>query len=288
MVRCLIISAGRVIVMSVSQPAVSTRTFVRPALTSLWSFWTGGRRVERACYLVGAVLFTSGLFHLAVFAVDGGPWEGPVSWRKPTTFGLSFGLTLITIAWVASFLRLGPRLRTALLSVFAVTCVAETGMIDLQAWRHVPSHFDMETPFNTVISMSLAIGGGVLIAVLVTLTVRAYGPGPGVSPSTRLALRAGFTTLMIALLSGAIMIARGVVLVRTGHQQEAYSAGGFLKPVHGVTMHGVLVLPGLAWLLTFTDVPEPRRVRVIAWTTAAYAVAIVAVIIYSVARAAAG
>jgi hypothetical protein len=93
---------------------------------------------------------------------------------------------------------------------------------------------------------------------------------------------------MIALLSGAIMIARGVVLVRTGHQQEAYSAGGFLKPVHGVTMHGVLVLPGLAWLLTFTDVPEPRRVRVIAWTTAAYAVAIVAVIIYSVARAAAG
>lgn len=271
--------------MSVSLPA---RSSVRPVAASLWSFWTEGRQVERVCYTIGALLIASGLFYLAVFAIDGGPWEGPVSWRKPTTFGLSFGLTLITIAWVASFLHLGARLRTALMSVFAVACVAETGMIDLQAWRHVPSHFDMETPFNTVISMSLAIGGGVLIVVLVTLTVRAYRENPGVSPSTRLALRAGFTTLMVAMLSGAIMIARGVVLVRTGHQQEAYSAGGFLKPVHGVTMHGILVLPGLAWLLTFTDVPEPRRVRVIGWTTGAYAVAIVAVTVYSLIRAFAG
>lgn len=253
-------------------------------LVALWSFWTEGRRVERVCHLIGAALIVSGLFHLAVFAVDGGPWDGPVSWRKPTTFGLSFGLTLITIAWVSSFLRIGDRARTGLLGVFAAACVAETAMIDLQAWRHVPSHFDMETPFNTVISMLLAVGGGVLIVVLVTLTVRAFGANPGVPASTRLALRAGFVTLLVALASGAIMIARGVVLVRTGHQQAAYSAGGFLKPVHAVTMHGILVLPGLAWLLSFTDTSESRRTRVVAWTTAAYAVAIAAVIIFSVSR----
>jgi hypothetical protein len=257
-------------------------------LVGLWSFWTEGRRVERVCHLIGAALIVSGLFHLAVFAVDGGPWEGPVSWRKPTTFGLSFGLTLITIAWVSSFLRIGDRARTGLLGVFAAACVAETAMIDLQAWRHVPSHFDMETPFNTAISMLLAVGGGVLIVVLVTLTVRAFGANPGVPASTRLALRAGFVTLLVALASGAIMIARGVVLVRTGHQQAAYSAGGFLKPVHAVTMHGILVLPGLAWLLSFTDASESRRTRVIAWTTAAYAVAIAAVIVFSLSRLLAG
>jgi hypothetical protein len=261
------------------------RAFVRPVLAGLRSFWTEGRQVERSCYLVGAVLIASGLFHLAVFAVDGGPWDGPVSWRKPTTFGLSFGLTLITIAWVTSFLRLGDRVRTVLLTVFGVACVAETAMIGIQAWRQVPSHFDMETPFNTVISMMLAVGGGILIAVLVTFTVRAFGENPGVPPSTRLALRAGFLTLMVALASGAIMIARGVVLVRTGHQQEAYSAGGFLKPVHAVAMHGILVLPGLSWLLTFTNTAESRRVRVIAWTIAGYAVAIIAVIVFSVANA---
>jgi hypothetical protein len=252
------------------------------------SFWSRGRRVERVCYAIGAALIASGLFHLLVFAIDGGPWEGPVSWRKPTTFGLSFGLTLITIAWVTSFLTLGARARTALLSVFAAACTAETAMITLQAWRHVPSHFNMSTPLNTVISMALAAGGGVLIVILVTLTVRAFGANLDASASTRLALRAGFVTLLIALASGAVMIARGVILVRTGHQRAAYSAGGFLKPVHAVTMHGILVLPGLARLLSSRAMPEPRRVRVITWTTTAYAAAIVLVIVFSLLRAFAG
>jgi hypothetical protein len=264
------------------------RAALRPSLAALWSFWTEGRRIERVCYVIGAVLIASGLFHLAVFAVDGGPWEGPVSWRKPTTFGLSFGLTLITIAWVVSFVRVGDRARTTLLGVFAGACVAETALITLQAWRHVPSHFNMETPLNTVISQTLAVGGGVLIVVLVTFTVRAFGANPGAPESTVLAVRAGFVTLLVALASGAIMIARGVVLVRTGHQQTAYSAGGFLKPVHAVTMHGILVLPGLAWLLSFTDLAESLRKRVIIWVTTAYAVAIVAVIVFSVGRYLAG
>ena len=81
---------------------------MRAALRGIWS---DGRRVERACYAVGGLLMLSGLVHLLVFAVDGGPWTGPVSWRKPVTFGLSFGLTLITIAWVSSSLDLGDRAR---------------------------------------------------------------------------------------------------------------------------------------------------------------------------------
>ena len=47
----------------------------------------------------------SGLFHGLVYLVDGGGWEGPLSWRKPTVFGLSFGITLITLTWFLGFLR---------------------------------------------------------------------------------------------------------------------------------------------------------------------------------------
>ncbi|MEV4257971.1 hypothetical protein AB0J52_32825, partial [Spirillospora sp. NPDC049652] len=86
-------------------------------VAGLWSFWTRGRRVERACYAVGVLLFLSGLAHLAVYAVDGGPWTGPLSWRKPITFGLSFGLTVVSLTWVTSFVRLGDRARAAVLGV---------------------------------------------------------------------------------------------------------------------------------------------------------------------------
>jgi hypothetical protein len=254
-------------------------------LTAPWvaasEIWTRGGRIERVCYVLGGVLIGSGLFHLVVFAVDGGPWYGPVSWRKPSTFGLSFGLTLITVTWVASYLRISERLRVILLGVFAADCFVEVGGITLQAWRHVPSHVNRETPFDSVVSMTLAVGGGVLIVILGALAVAAFRPNRGVVPSMRLALRAGFATLMIGLASGAAMIAHGVILVNSGHQQEAYHAVGFLKAVHGVSLHGVLVLPGLAWLLSFTGWDEARRTRVVAIAAAGYGLAIAAALAYS-------
>jgi hypothetical protein len=252
-------------------------------LAPIRSAWARRRRIEHVCYLVGAVLIGSGVFHVGVFLARGGPWDGPVSWRKPTTFGLSFGLTLITVTWVASYLPLSPRVRTWVLGIFAADCVVEVAGITVQAWRHVPSHFNRETTVNGAVSMMLAAGGGILIAVLVTLAVQAFRGSPDLSSSMRLALRAGFVTMLIGLASGAAMIARGVVLVDTGHQQLAYQVGGFLKPLHAVSLHGVLVLPALAWLLARTDWSESRRTRAMAVAAAGYAVAICAALTVSLA-----
>jgi len=246
--------------------------------------WTRSRGIERICCTLGTVLIASGLSHLAVFAVDGGPWNGPVSWRKPTTFGLSFGLTLITVTWVASYLRISERLRAVLLGVFAADCFVEVGGITLQAWRRVPSHVNTETPLDSAVSMTLAAGGGVLIVILGALAVISFRPNPGIGPGMRVALRAGFATLMIGLATGAGMIARGVTLVNSGQRQEAYQALGFLKPVHAVSLHGVLVLPALAYLLSFTAWDEARRTRVVALAVTGYALAIAAALAYSLLR----
>jgi hypothetical protein len=240
------------------------------------AIWTRGRTVERACYLVGGALIVAGLFHLGVFTVRGGPWYGPVSWRKPTTFGISFGLSLIAIAWVSSYLQLSEKLRTWLLGIFAVDCVVEVAGITIQAWRHVPSHLNTETAFNTAIAMSLAFGGAVLIAVLGTLAVVALRGRMQASPSMQLALRAGFVLLLIGLATGVAMIARGEVLINSGSLQTAYDNAGFLKLVHGVTLHAILVLPALAWLLSFTNWSEERRTRTVALGVAGYGLATIA------------
>ena len=72
--------------------------------------------IERVGYLIGSLLVVSGLVHVAILAISKGSWVGPLSLRKPATFGLSFGLTLATITWVSSYLRVGERARAALLT----------------------------------------------------------------------------------------------------------------------------------------------------------------------------
>jgi hypothetical protein len=223
--------------------------------------WRDGRRAERAAYVVGAVLFAGGLVNAVVLLASGGTWIGPVSLRKAVTFGLSFGLTLATVAWATSYLTV--RGRTALLGAFLLACVTEVVLVTMQAWRGVPSHFNFETGFDTAVSMTLAAGGGVIVLTGLGFTVAAF-LSPGVmSPSQRLAVRFGLLVLMVALATGAVMIARGVGESRGGDAQLAYTTAGALKPLHAVAMHAILVLPGLAWLLRFTGLAERQRLRVV-------------------------
>lgn len=224
--------------------------------------------MNRLWYLIGVLLVLAGLVHLGVFVVDGGPWEGAVSWRKPFTFGVSFGLSVLTLTWVAQFVRL--RARPLLVGAFAVASTLEVALITLQAWRGVPSHFNMETAFDTAVARTLAAGGGVLVAIGIVMTIAAFRPDPDLAPSTRLAVRAGFATLLAAMAFGAVMIARGVVAVVTGDQQLAYTVATALKPAHAIFMHGVLLLPALSWLLSRTLPSEGSRVRWIRLATWLY------------------
>jgi hypothetical protein len=244
---------------------------------SLWSFWRCGKAVERIGYLVGVLLLLGGVIHLGILIVTGGSWQGPLSFRKPTTFGLSFGLTLITIVWVTSFLQLRQRTRLALLGAFTVACAFETALVSLQAWRGVPSHFNVETTFDGVVARGLAAGGFTLVAVIVLLTLAAFRANPAVPVSLRVAIQVGFVALCAAMAVGAVMIARGMMLVFAGNPQAAYATGGVLKPTHAVTMHGILVLPVLAWLLSFADWVERQRLTIVLVASAGY-VAIAAVV----------
>ncbi|MEV6911071.1 hypothetical protein [Amycolatopsis sp. NPDC051071] len=230
------------------------------------------RRIERVAYVTGALLFLSGLVHAVVLIASGGSWTGPLSMRKAVTFGLSFGLTLITVAWATSFVAVRPRMRNVLLGVFTGASVVETVLVSMQAWRGVPSHFNFETGFGNAVSTTLAAGGGVLILTAVSFTAAAMRGEGETTPSMRLAVRFGLVALLVALGAGAAMIASGVVEARGGNPQAAYTTAGALKPLHAVAMHAILIVPGLAWLLRFADWAERRRVRLVWVAIGAYAV----------------
>lgn len=241
------------------------------------------RTVERTAYGIAILLLASGLIHVLILLVSGATWQGPLSLRKPATFGLSFGLTLATIAWTSSFVRLRERTRTVLLAVFACACVLETVLVTLQAWRGVPSHFNMETRFDTVVAQLLAAGGATLVVIIAVMTLASFRVNPAVPPSIRTAVRVGFVTLLASLVVGGAMIARGVALVIAGNAPAAYATGGIFKPSHAITMHGILMLPALAWALTFTNLDDKRRATIVRLASVAYVVFAVAVITANVA-----
>ncbi|MFD5247261.1 hypothetical protein ACFWIW_22155 [Amycolatopsis sp. NPDC058340] len=230
------------------------------------------RTIERVAYATGALLFLSGLVHAVVLVASGGSWTGPLSMRKAVTFGLSFGLTLITVAWATSYVAVRPRVRNTLLGVFTVASVVETVLVSMQAWRGVPSHFNFETGFDNAVSTTLAAGGGVIILTAVTFTAAAMRGEGETTASMRLAVRFGLVALLVALGAGAAMIASGVAEARGGNPQLAYTTAGALKPLHAVAMHAILIVPGLAWLLRFADWAERRRVRLVWVAIGAYSV----------------
>ena len=239
------------------------------------------RTVERAAYAIGGLLLLSGVIHLALLVIGGGTWEGPLSLRKAATFGLSFGLTLVNLTFIASFVSLKDRTRTLLLGIFAAACVLETFLVSLQVWRGVPSHFNVETPFDAAVAQSLALGGFTLVAVIVVLAVAAFRAGAALPASLRTAIRVGLAALVGAQIAGGVMIATGMRLVFGGDPQRAYATGGWLKPVHAALMHGILVLPLLAWLTLSRDWDEPTQARVMNAGVALYALVVLVTVVVS-------
>jgi uncharacterized membrane protein len=209
--------------------------------------WADFGRAERMAFGAGAALLVSGLAHLVILLISGASWFGPISWRKPATFGLSFGLTLITVTWVSSYLDLPKRSRAVLIAAITLASVWETTLVSLQAWRHVPSHFNLETSFDAVVARALAAGGFVLVLTIVSLTIAAFRRRPRAPESLTLAIRAGFVSLLGAQVVGAIMIAVGMRHVFNGDVQAAYATSSVLKWTHGVLMHGILVSPAVAF-----------------------------------------
>jgi len=177
--------------------------------TSLLGYWRQAHPPQRFAAVVGGALILAGLAHLAAWLVIGGAWAGPISFRKPTTFGISFGLTTITLAWVAGQLRIPDRVGWLLLGPLAAADTSEVLWVSVQRWRGVASHFNFATSLDT----RLFLLGGTAIAVTVTvilvLTVLAF-TAMQATPSMALAIRAGLLILLVAQAVGGWMIQHGV------------------------------------------------------------------------------
>ncbi|MDQ2911818.1 MAG: hypothetical protein M3T56_00995 [Chloroflexota bacterium] len=217
------------------------------------------------------MLIASGLFHVGVFLVRDGGWAGPISWRKPIEFGISGGVTTLSLAAVMSRLP-----RTGWLAwpcaVAIALFVPETVLIDLQTWRGLPSHFNFDTGFDAAVfsAMGTLIAFVSLAIVAMTIWSLTSLRGPG---SSVLAIRAGMVSLTIGQLLGFALLGNGFA-VGDVFRASIVGAAGDLKVPHAVALHGLQVLGLLALILERSRLPESRRSRIVIVATAGYAAAL--------------
>jgi hypothetical protein len=226
---------------------------------------------QRLLVLSGIVLLASGLFHTIVWLLAGLPsLEGPVSWRKPIEFGISGGITTLSLAWVVGrmpvprsrWLDLAPALAVAFF-------IPETALIDLQQWRGVPSHFNRETDFDGMVFAFMGIFILIVVVGIVVYTARSFARLYA-APATALAIRTGMLFLLLGQIGGFLILANEPGTTSLAHA-SVIGEGGQLKVPHALALHGLQVMGILAVLLELTNLADRARMVAVAACAVGYA-----------------
>ena len=217
----------------------------------------------RALLLLAALMAASAAFHLLVQLASGGPWTGPVSWRKPIAFGASVSILALSLSWALGRLP-HFRGRTGSARVFAIAAIVEVGLITLQRWRGVSSHFNEASAVDAAIFNAMGLLILLMMGIILFWTIAAARARTA-APAERAAALTGLALLDLALLTGLAIIVHGRLAPDSPAQ---IGAAGLLKVPHAVSIHGIQIIALLSIWLAARGVSSAARVRAL-WTAAA-------------------
>lgn len=218
---------------------------------------------SRTLIVSGGILIASGILHLLIWSLSGEPWEGSVSWRKPILFGVSGGLTLVSMGYLLRLLPPWNANRWVATSL-ALAMLGEVALITLQQWRGVPSHFNRATVFDGTIDTLITILISVVVVGIGVLAIQAL-----IHLSTKsaegVAWLSGLGFLLLSCLLGFLISIYGAARVEVGEDPTVFGDSGVVKFPHGIAIHAIQWLPLVCWILTVIGVQEKQR-RMVIWS----------------------
>jgi hypothetical protein len=241
--------------------------------SQLGSLWQRADSGGRALWVSGLVLLASGLLHLPAWALRGDEWVGPLSFRKPILFGIATGLTLLSLSWIVGHLALSTRRWRIAAWLAAGGALLEVGIISIQAWRQVPSHFNTSGAVNTILYVGMEMGVTLLSVFILAVFIRSFR-GPCKSTSNGRPKRAHHWVLPWAMGYLCLGLIIGVAMAIDGHR--AVSQGttpGIIPPeglwifLHGMPLHAPQWLWPLLWLLPALGLSWRCQQRLLIGTT---------------------
>jgi hypothetical protein len=231
----------------VSEQSVKTDWWTVRSLSKTADPLRNLRTAEGSAQLASLILIVSGLIHLGLYAVLNVEWEGPLSPRKPGLFGVSAGVTAISLLWCAGVLLPNRSLKGIAIAI-AWALLLEVSIITVQYWRGVPSHFNRTTILDGVcetLMVAVIIGVTIGIGWFCWISMSDFE----IDATTLLAIRSGLWFLLLSCGLGFITMAAGEWNRSLGRPAEIWGNAGILKYPHGAALHAIQTIPLLDWLL---------------------------------------
>lgn len=213
---------------------------------------------NRVLLNAGLFLVALGVFHVAIQILFPRSWESSIGWRKPILFGVSTGATLVSLAWVASLIRL--KAQNFIAWTIALLSCLEVLIITAQTWRGVPAHFNNGAAVDRILANSVDA-----MLIIITLCIF-YLTWKTISCRSKpensdylLAARHGMIYLSLACVFGFATAIYGNLAVAANANPELILPRGVLKFVHGMPLHAIQILPLWALALNFLQIKLARR-----------------------------
>jgi hypothetical protein len=274
---------------SMESPINGTQLGLRtgdPSKTFLQRAW----RTNRPLTMLGVAMILVFLVILAGVLLDHRVITGAPAWLKPAKFAISVSVYCFTFVWLLGFIDNRPRLARFAANVTVVSFIVEMTVILTQAARGTTSHFNMTTPLNTF--LCLTMGAFIVIVwtmnlLLAILLVLERIPDRPFARSLQLGLLvslvgmgAGFFMVrptseqMAAMTSGRgprIVGAHSVGVADGGPGLPVVgwsTVGGDFRVAHFLGIHAMQILPFFGWFIArrrnaFARFKEAHRLALI-------------------------
>jgi hypothetical protein len=237
-----------------------------------------GLAAAPALTVVGFIMAADFALSMVGLVVDRRIITGAPAWLKPAKFGLSTMIAAWSFAFCIASTTIWPRLVRALDMALAAALFLEIALIDMQAARGTSSHFNIATRFDSTVFAVMGVSIACIWLAMLVLTVVLFRQRFRSSPRGW-SLRLGMVLALVGTGSGGLMTVpnsqqlaeahvTGRLPIVGGHTVGASDGGrglpitgwsvdhGDLRIAHFIGMHGLQVIPLLAWWMA------RRRARV--------------------------
>jgi hypothetical protein len=217
---------------------------------------------------------------------------GAPAWLKPAKFALSTLIASWSFAYCIASISIWRRFVRVLDSLLAAGLFLEIALIDMQAARGTTSHFNISNHFDATVYAVMGISIACIWLSMLLLTIVLFRQPFAVS-AWGWSLRLGMVLAVFGTGSGGLMTmpssrqlaqahASGSMPIVGAHTVGAPDGGrglpvtgwsvehGDLRIAHFIGMHGLQVLPLLAWWMSRRGLPQAMQRRLVFSLAASY------------------